>query len=130
MNLSKATSRLLYWAVGAVLAITCIAIASILIFPLNSDSQVSLLGSVLFDRYSSSLKYPFTIQNLMWIIFFISVGELAFRFGVGRKEKAQLDRHLLPEDQETLLRPDDLPEFYKSHRLWTYFCTSSSLGMD
>ena len=34
----------------------------------------------LLDRNSRALPYPFTIQNVMWIVFFVGAGELLERW--------------------------------------------------
>ncbi|MFA0809523.1 MotA/TolQ/ExbB proton channel family protein [Microbulbifer epialgicus] len=57
--------------------------------------------------------YPFTIQNLMWILFFIGLGDVWLRLRQGKSELAQLDKNILPEDEKTMLRKEDLSEVYK-----------------
>ena len=71
-------------------------------------------GGILLDR--SSDVYPFTIQNLMWALFFVGLGDLAVRFARGGRELGQLRLHLLPEDDETMLRAQDLGEIYSNVR--------------
>lgn len=56
---------------------------------------------------------PFTIQNLMWVIFFIALGELLVRYAAGAAELAQLRHRYLPEDERTMLRAADLGELYR-----------------
>jgi biopolymer transport protein ExbB/TolQ len=51
-----------------------------------------------------------TIQNLTWIAFFIGIGELWLRFQWSRDESAEIARGYLPEDGQTILVADDLPE--------------------
>jgi len=63
-------------------------------------------GDLLIDR-SNSL-YPLTIQNMMWFMFFLGLGELWVRHQRIRVEVAQLNKRILPEDDETLLRGKDL----------------------
>ena len=52
--------------------------------------------------------YPLTIQNLMWLLFFVGIGEIWVRLDRGRKEMRQLARRLLPEDDATMLRDKEL----------------------
>ena len=73
-------------------------------------------GDLLLDRNTSSFPYPFTIQNLMWIVFFIGVGELVTRYIVGNREQTQLVRQLLPEDRETVWQMKDVGAVNKSIR--------------
>jgi biopolymer transport protein ExbB/TolQ len=56
----------------------------------------------------SPFPYPFTIQNLLHMLFFVGLGELYVRHRTGRWEKAQLRAHFLPEDEASVLRIEDL----------------------
>ena len=65
--------------------------------------------------YSSTARArrnPFTIQNLMWLLFFVGLGDLAVHFLRGSEELRQMGRNLLPEDEETMLRAKDLGDVY------------------
>ena len=87
-----------------------VAMLSILI-PAGQDG---LAGDLLLDRNTASFTYPFTIQNLMWLIFFVGVGELLVRHLAGRREHWQLGLGLLPEDNETMLRMQDLGPLFRT----------------
>ena len=63
-----------------------------------------------------SLPYPFTIQNVMWIVFFLGFGELVARHRAGGAEGAQLARGLLPEDDVVVLRQQELGPVYQRVR--------------
>lgn len=76
-----------------------------------------LLGSVLpegrftilmFDKPSMHFPYPFTIQNIMHVVFFLGLGELFVRWRAGAREEAFLHQQFLPEDEHTVLTPKDL----------------------
>ena len=71
-------------------------------------------GGILLDR--SSEIYPFTIQNLMWLLFFVSLSDVLVRFVRGGRELRQMRLHLLPEDEETMLRARDLGDIYTRAR--------------
>lgn len=66
------------------------------------------MAAFLLDRQSNVFQYPFTIQNLMWLIFFGALGEVAVRHWRASVEARQIGRRLLPEDDETMLRLADL----------------------
>lgn len=66
------------------------------------------LASILLDKNSQLDIYPFTIQNFMWIIFFIGLSEIFLRYKYSTQEIKQLRLELLPEDESTLLRSEDL----------------------
>lgn len=78
------------------------------------EGQDSLAGDLLLDRNTASFTYPFTIQNLMWLVFSVGVGELIVRYLTGSRQHWQLELELLPEDRETMLRVQDIgPLFQK-----------------
>ena len=87
-----------------------------LLIPEIQAGPDSFAGDLLLDRNTESFPYPFTIQNLMWIIFFIGVGELFVRYIVGSNEASQLGKRLLPEDEQTVLRQQDVGKVYRSIR--------------
>ena len=66
-------------------------------------------GIILLDAATTLFPYPFTIQNVMHLFFFIGIGEIFVRWRVAEREFAFVDRHLLPEDSETVLQSRDLP---------------------
>ena len=57
--------------------------------------------------------YPFTIQNLMWLMLFIGCGEIWTRLRQAGRDQAPMDDHLLPEDPEMMLRASDLGPVYR-----------------
>jgi len=83
---------------------------------LLGESRVAI---VLLDRsseslgYTSTFPYPFTIQNLMHLIFFFGLGELFIRWRVATREKGILDQQYLPEDNETVLQAVDLGPIWR-----------------
>lgn len=69
-------------------------------------------SAILLDRASGI--YPLTIQNLMWLIFFIGLGELWVRFQRGSAELRLQETGWLPDDESSMLRARDLGPIYKS----------------
>jgi len=91
-------------ALAALLA-GCLVIAVLsIIFPIDS------FGATLLLEHSShsSFPYPFTIQNIMHLLFFVGLGELYVRARVGAWESSKLRARYLPEDEATVLRIEDL----------------------
>jgi biopolymer transport protein ExbB/TolQ len=70
----------------------------------------SIVGVILLDSQSDLFRpvYPFTIQNLMHILFFIGLGELYIRWRVSARENKFLRKKWLPEDDETVLQFQDM----------------------
>ena len=56
---------------------------------------------LILDHPSRHFIYPFTIQNIMHVIFFVGLGELFVRWRIAIREKNFLDAHFLPEDDRT-----------------------------
>jgi len=81
-------------------------------------SRNAFLSSTLLDRPidGSASAFPFTIQSSMWIMFFIGGGELFLRWRATVNEKIQLGKKFLPEDEQTLLQPQDLGPIIKRIR--------------
>ncbi|MFC1696627.1 MotA/TolQ/ExbB proton channel family protein [Pseudomonadota bacterium] len=76
-------------------------------------------AAILLDIKRSS--WPFTVQNILWVVFFIGLGELSIRWRAGRLEASQIDRGYLPEDEETVLRPgEDMTPIYQKVRSSKY----------
>lgn len=57
----------------------------------------------------SEFPYPFTIQNLMHVLFFVGMGELLVRWNRAEREHACLAWKLLPEEDHMVLQAPDLP---------------------
>lgn len=76
-----------------------------------------MVGDLLLDRNvevntGGAWPYPFTIQNLMWIMFFFGLGEIYIRLTEGKAEADQCNKGFLPEDEETMLQSKDLGAIY------------------
>jgi biopolymer transport protein ExbB/TolQ len=70
-------------------------------------------SAILLDRGADKI-YPLTIQNVMWLIFFIGLGELWVRFQRGSAELRMQQTGWLPDDESSMLRGRDLGPIYKS----------------
>ena len=67
---------------------------------------------VFFDKGGPT--YPYSVQNVMWIVFFVGFGELLVRFQEARIERRELDHRYLPEDDTTVLVKHELARIYKN----------------
>jgi len=70
----------------------------------------------LLNRETRIAPYPFTVQNLMWLVFFFGFGHIVIRYKAWKIEKKQLGQSLLPEDDSTVLRKEDLGTIYNKTR--------------
>lgn len=69
-------------------------------------------SKVLFDWGRET--WPFTVQNIMWVAFFLGWGEVWVRWMATRVEALQLRRGYLPEDETTVLKPgEDITPLYQ-----------------
>lgn len=60
--------------------------------------------------------YPFTVQTVQWVVFFLGLGELLVRAGEAEAERAQLRMQYLPEDETTVLQSPELRRIYARAR--------------
>ncbi|HEX5079841.1 MAG TPA: MotA/TolQ/ExbB proton channel family protein [Geminicoccaceae bacterium] len=67
-------------------------------------------GEILNDRGRST--YPLTVQNIMWVVFGLGIGELIVRTRDAFAEHAELGKGYLPEDETTILQAPDLRRIY------------------
>ncbi len=100
---------------------------TLLISMLSALLIIALLARILPPEAASIMldinraSWPFTVQNVLWIAFFIGLGELSLRWRAGRLEERQFDRGYLPTDEETVLRPgDDMTPIYQRVRSSKY----------
>ena len=105
--MNETTLRVCAAGGGVLFGIVFIAVMS---FALPAPPNEISAGGILLDR--SSGIYPFTIQNLMWLLFFVGLADVLVRFVRGGRELRQMRLHLLPEDEETMLRAKDLGDIY------------------
>ncbi len=91
-------------------------VISIAIMSLIFDHPDSAVGAFLLDRHTENFPYPFTIQNVMWLMFWVGCGELWVRFNQAQLEMEQVAKRYLPEDDEVMLRARDLGSFYQKVR--------------
>ncbi len=88
-----------------------------LLFPRGS-ALAKLLLDWQSDASSMVFPYPFTIQNLMWILFGVALGDAWFRLASARKEAGSLALGLLPESQSVVITKDNLPEIMEKAYLF------------
>lgn len=91
-------------------------IISIALMSLIFAHPDSVAGAFLLDRHTENFPYPFTIQNVMWLMFWVGCGELWVRFNQAKLEMEQVSKRYLPEDDEVMLRARDLGSFYQQVR--------------
>jgi len=96
------------WQVMGLSVVVAILFIAIMSFTLGDRA-----ARLILDKGSEHFKFPFTIQNLMHIFFFLGLGELFVRWRVGTRESEFLRRGLLPEDDTTVLQARDLSPIRK-----------------
>ena len=73
---------------------------------LPENSYVATL--ILEHTTHSPFPYPFTIQNLLHVLFFLGLGELYVRYRSAKMENELITAHFLPEDEASVLTIEDL----------------------
>jgi biopolymer transport protein ExbB/TolQ len=89
-------------------AIILFAAIGVLMITFLSVTLHGRAAVLVLDHPSLHFFYPFTIQNLMHIIFFVGVGDLFVRWRIAAREERFLNRHFLPEDDQTVLVSEEL----------------------
>ena len=103
----KTIEDLRLW-VALVAIVVGICIVTVLNFTLNNEWAARLL-----DRGHT---FPWSVQNAMWVVFCLGLGEIGVRIVSARAEMHQLRQKYLPEDPRVVLQAEDLPEIYKKIR--------------
>ncbi len=124
-----------------ILAFSMVLLAVLVILIIDSIPIDTSLKILLLDYKGK--EYPFTIQNIMWIFLFFGLGELLYRWLVAKHISYEINKKILPEDEETLLTLSDtrklfqdvkstisseaqLPKFIK--KLIVHFQTTNSIA--
>jgi biopolymer transport protein ExbB/TolQ len=102
--------RLLVMVVSLILGGLFIALLTAL---LHGETAVIVLDHHAEPPKDYPFQYPWTIQNLMHLFFFMGLGELYCRWRNAVRENAFIDEKLLPEDYETVLQAHDLPAIHR-----------------
>jgi len=94
-------------------------VSAVLVIALFARILPPEAAAILLDVKRTS--WPFTVQNVLWLAFFVGLGELFLRWRAGRLEESQFARGYLPLDEETVLRPgDDITPIYQKVRSSKY----------
>lgn len=97
------------------LAILAAAVAvAIVVIKVMEWTLPPALGAVLLDFRQAT--YPLTVQTVMWIVFAVGIGELIVRARDTSAERAEMNRHYLPEDETTVLQSLELRRIYAAAR--------------
>lgn len=110
---SRINARMVAALISLGTGVLFIVLGTMALDVLSSESKV---GAMLFGRGKSASgiwPYPLTIQNLMWLMFFVGCGEIWIRLGQAGRDQKPIDHHLLPEDAETMLQAADLGPIYR-----------------
>ena len=71
-------------------------------------------GALLFDLAGKLGVYPFTVQGLMWLVFFLALADAVYIYLVIGKDKAGLRAHLLPEEKTKMISNQTARSLYSS----------------
>jgi len=111
LDIGKTRARL-------VLALSMVLLSTIVIIMISSFNDESI--KVLLLDYKAGY-YPFTIQNVMWIFFFLGIGELLYRYMQARFTLGTLGLHLLPEEENEILTKTETKELYRKIKSRSHF---------
>lgn len=108
----KINVRVIAVAVGLTVGAVFIALCTIL-FGGSHLHEILFGGSGNQDSAPLPVPFPFTVQNFMWLMFFLGCGEIWTRFRQTGLDQAPMQHKLLPEDPEMMLRANDLGPIYR-----------------
>ncbi len=91
----------------------CVGLSLVLIYLIEGYAPTPA-AELLIDLSRSS--YPFTVQNVMWVVFAVGVGEIVIRFRDAIADAAQLRIPYLPEDERTILQAPELRRIHLAAR--------------
>lgn len=91
------------WVIAALFLLLGIASIAFLTLVLTGRT-----AELILDYPSRHFLYPFTIQNVMHLLFFFALGDLFVRWRAGAVESRYTRLALLPEDDATVLQSHDL----------------------
>lgn len=101
-------NRLLILGLSLLAGVLFIGLLSLLL-PAGGPAAVVILDHNAILAPNSPFVYPFTVQNLMHLLFFVGLGEVYCRWRIAEREQAMNREGLLPEDYRVILQEHDLP---------------------
>ena len=96
-----------------VIALVMIAISA-LILVIMHFLLPDTVAHMLLDKGSKGLPYPLTVQNIMWVMYFLGMGELYHRYQESKVSSTHLKKDYLPKDEHVVLQPKDLAPIFQN----------------
>jgi biopolymer transport protein ExbB/TolQ len=101
-------------SVNRPLCLLIAAICGVLFVALLDFGLSETAAIVVLDKGGTMPPYPFSVQNTMWLVFFLGLGELYVRYAHGTLELDQLTLGFLPENHDAMLVDRDMPTIYQN----------------
>ena len=76
-------------------------------------SEDSRTAALLFDLAGKIGTYPFTVQGLMWLMFFLALSDGLFLYLTTEEEKSYLQKQLLPEETSKMISLETASGIYR-----------------
>ena len=106
--LTEEKNRPIFLIAGSVAAAIFLMLG-LVVFP--SDSRTAAL---LFDLSGKLGTYPFTVQGLMWLMFFLALADATYIYLGVEVDKAGLRGRLLPEEKSKMISGETARTIYRS----------------
>ncbi len=90
--------------------LACALLVAVMAIWLMNTLLPETAAVILLDRNRDI--FPFTVQNTMWIVFAVGLGEIIVRLREATLEARQLSLGYLPEDERTMLQKTNLRDIY------------------
>jgi|TARA_B110000208_G_scaffold91829_1_gene115514 biopolymer transport protein ExbB/TolQ len=108
LQLSEQRDRLIFLMSGAAFAALFLMMG---LFLFSSEGRIAIL---LFDLSGKLGAFPFTMQGLMWLVFFVALSDAFYIYLEIEKDKTGLNWNLLPENKAKLISEDTAKAIYSS----------------
>jgi biopolymer transport protein ExbB/TolQ len=106
LRTSKENDRPIFMILGAA---SCAFFLMLGLIFLPSDTRTATL---LFDLSGKLGVYPFTVQGLMWLVFFLALADAIYIYLLIQKDKAGLQARLLPEEKTKMISNETAKKIY------------------
>ena len=113
------SDRPIFMIIGAA-ATAFFLMFGLIVFP--DDARTAAL---LFDLTGKLGVYPFTVQGLMWLVFFLALADAVYIYLLIEKDKAGLGINLLPEEKTKMISHETAKRIYS--RIVTGVKTTSAV---
>jgi len=91
------------------IALSMIVVGILVVVMLNNVLSSPFLKARIIGYDLETHTYLTSIQTMMWVVFFVALGELLFRLLIVLRDEKGFNKHYLPENSYDIIEIEDLP---------------------